>query len=189
MPKETLRDVLGQRFIVVVTPSDTVAFAARRMAERRTGSVLLIDDQGKLVGIFTERDLVTRVVARGLDPAKTPLSQVATTDLLAAKPEDTVEETLGVMKEAGIRHLPVVSEGMLLGIVSMRDLSLLHIGNQRTELHRMRERPAYVREAAGPMHLVWKCLRCGHLEPSAEPPDQCPHCHAPRTEFVHVEED
>jgi CBS domain-containing protein len=112
--------VEGQQ-LVVVAHDQTVAEAARRMAERHVGAVPVVDGT-RVVGVFSERDLLARVVAAGRDPARTRVREVMTTDLVVAAPADTYEECLRRMQRAGIRHLLVLAEGRLIGIVSLRDL-------------------------------------------------------------------
>ncbi len=107
--------------LVVVAHDATVAEAARRMAERNVGAVPVVEGS-RVVGVFSERDVLTRVVAAGLDPALTRVQEVMTSDLVVASPADTHEEALRRMQRAGIRHLLVLAEGRLVGIVSLRDL-------------------------------------------------------------------
>lgn len=112
--------VEGQALVVVLHDA-TVAEAARRMAERNVGAVPVVD-RGRVAGVFSERDLLTRVVAAGRDPAGTRVAEVMTTNLVVASPDDSYEECLRRMQRAGIRHLLVLAEGRLVGIVSLRDL-------------------------------------------------------------------
>ncbi len=91
------------------------------MAERGVGAIMVVEDL-QLVGIFTERDVATRVVAAGLDPDATKLGQVMTPNPDTLKPTATVRDALDLMKMHGYRHLPVVQGRKLVGIVSIRDL-------------------------------------------------------------------
>ncbi len=118
---ETLGSFLRGQQLATVTPATSTFEAARLMAERGVGAVPVVDAQ-RLVGIFTERDVMTRVVAQGLDAAQTPVGAVMSTDLVVADVADDCEEALARLQAAHVRHLLVLQEGRLAGIVSMRDL-------------------------------------------------------------------
>lgn len=94
--------------------------ATRLMTEKNIGAVLIIAE-GHVQGIFSERDLARRVVAQGLDPAATPVSQVMTHQVLCIDPKATAEEVLAVMTEKRLRHLPVREGDKLLGVISIGD--------------------------------------------------------------------
>lgn len=100
---------------------DTLAEAARRMWTQQTGSLLVMDGE-RLVGIVTERDLL-KTVANGRDPAKVPLKEVMTTELITIGPQTSLKEAAQLMATKWIRHLPVVESGHVLGIISQRDLT------------------------------------------------------------------
>ena len=100
--------------------SATVLDAARLMADKRIGSVLVIEE-GKLRGIFTERDALNRVIAESREPGVTPLSGVMTPHPKTVGPEVPAVESLRIMRDGGYRHLPVVAAGEVLGIISLRD--------------------------------------------------------------------
>jgi CBS domain-containing protein len=91
------------------------------MAKRRIGAVPVVD-KGRLVGIFTERDVVLRIVAAGRDPNKTALAKVMTPDPETLEPGDSVRAALDLMRSGHFRHLPVVDGDRLVGIISIRDL-------------------------------------------------------------------
>ncbi len=114
-------DIVDQQKIELLADSTTVRDAARNMAERHIGAVL-IGSGGRLEGIFTERDLLIRVVARGLDPDITPLSAVMTADPDTVGPDDLASLALERMRTSGYRHVPVVEDDAVVGIVSLRDL-------------------------------------------------------------------
>lgn len=108
--------------VVTAAPEETIVQAARKLAQRNIG-VLPILEKGRLVGILSERDFVTKVVRFGLDPKKTPVSKVMTRKLFTARPEDVVPKVLNLMRRRHVRHVPVVDgTHRLLGIVSIRDL-------------------------------------------------------------------
>jgi CBS domain-containing protein len=99
----------------------TVAEAVVEMRRRRHGCVL-VEDGGRLAGIFTERDLLVRVVRRGLDPAATPLAEVMTPDPITLAPDDPPAFAIHRMVVGGLRHLPIVEGERLLGFVTVRDV-------------------------------------------------------------------
>lgn len=108
------------RATVTESPSDSLRSAASRMWGHQTGSLLVMSG-GELRGIVTERD-VMKAVARGMDPETTPVSAVMTADLITVTPETEVSEAARQMADRWIRHLPVVVDGEVLGMLSQRDL-------------------------------------------------------------------
>jgi CBS domain-containing protein len=122
---------------VVAHSEETAQVAAARMTERACGSVLVYDGD-ELRGIFTERDLVTRVVGKGLDPRTTPLRAVMTRDPDRIASTETAREALRRMDEFGYRHLPVVEGGQVLGVISMRDVPAETMARMVPELEQRR---------------------------------------------------
>lgn len=120
MRRRVVREIIKGQKLLSLSESDTVRKAARRMRDRRLGSVLITREQ-ELVGIFTERDIVSRVVAPGRSPDKTQLGQVMTRNPDTAAPTTTAIDALRRMHDGGYRHLPVVDSGRLIGVVSRRD--------------------------------------------------------------------
>jgi CBS domain-containing protein len=114
----SVQSVIEPRKLVVAGPRTSVDEAARLMKENAVGAVLVVDD-GRLVGIFTERDAVYRVMAAGGEPAATPIGEVMTRDPIVA-PDDTFGYALLLMHEHGFRHAPVVADGRPVGVVSAR---------------------------------------------------------------------
>lgn len=114
-----IKSVLEPRKLVVAAPHTTVTEAARLMKEGKVGAVLVVEE-GRLVGIFTERDALFRVIAPGLDPAKTELRGVMTRDPTTVAPDETFGYALLLMHEKGFRHTPVVENGRPVGVVSAR---------------------------------------------------------------------
>jgi len=113
----------------------TVLETVRAMVERNIGAVPVIYG-GKLVGIFSERDLMRRVVAEGRDPRSTCMAEVMTDDPLAVGTGEDLETCMALMRRHGFRHLPVCHEGQLVGMVSLRDI-LLHDLNEKDDEVRM----------------------------------------------------
>jgi CBS domain-containing protein len=113
--------VLGEREIVTVGGSTNALEAAQLMAARQIGALPIVDS-GRLVGIVTERDILARIVAANLDPASTLVSHVMSTQLLGAEATEPCDVCLHRMQQAHVRHLIVLDQGRLVGIVSLRDL-------------------------------------------------------------------
>jgi CBS domain-containing protein len=113
-----------------VTPTMTVADAVAEMNRNYVGCVVVLEGV-RLVGIFTERDVLRRVVGTGTDPRKARVSAMMTDNVITITPETTVEEAMLLFTEKRCRHLPVVSDGRLIGLVSSGDVS-----RWLTDLHR-----------------------------------------------------
>ena len=103
-----------------VKANETVYRAIRLMADRRIGAVLIVD-QGIVIGIFTERDYIMRVEVEGRAAKETTVREVMTDKMYTVTTETSIEQCLGLMDLRHIRHLPIVEEGILMGIISMRD--------------------------------------------------------------------
>jgi CBS domain-containing protein len=114
-------DIVRGQDIVTVDPAISVREAAGVMADRHIGAVPVTDGD-RIVGIFTERDALTRFVAAGVDPARTSVRDVMSSTLVVADVGDSYETCLDRMREARIRHLIVLDNERLAGIISMRDL-------------------------------------------------------------------
>ena len=119
-----IRDIIQGKTPDTVGPGATVLEAARKMTGAKVGALAVIENE-RLVGIFSERDLMTRVVAQGLDPATTRVGDVMTQDLVVAEADDTLEACLSRMKQLHARHLPVVSQNKLVGMLSVRNLLMV----------------------------------------------------------------
>lgn len=104
--------------------STIVREAAETMRAHDIGDVVVVDDNGKLSGILTDRDIVVRVVAEGRDPRATRIGDIASRDLSAVSPEDPVDRAVQLMRERAIRRLPAVEKLKVVGIVSIGDLAL-----------------------------------------------------------------
>jgi CBS domain-containing protein len=139
MPRCLVRDIMKRRPPVVARIEETAQVAAARMTEQACGSVLVYDGD-ELCGIFTERDLVTRVVGRGLDPSRTRLAEVMTRDPERIEGSETVREALRRMDGFAHPHhrLPVVEGGRALGVLSPHDLPLEALAEMLPELERQR---------------------------------------------------
>ena len=105
-----------------VSPTETVLEAVRAMNDARVGALLVMDGT-RVVGIFTERDVLGRVVGQGRDPTATKVADVMTVEVVTVRPETTVEEAMAVITAHRCRHLPVMDGGKLDGLVSSGDLT------------------------------------------------------------------
>ena len=129
MPERTVFQSMPQRHPVSLGPTASVWEAACVMTKANCGSVLIVDAHGAMVGILTERDLMTRVLAKALSPEKTPVSEVMTRSPYCVGPETLVSDAVLIMIERGFRHLPVVGVGQkILGVFSVRDALPREIG-------------------------------------------------------------
>lgn len=120
MFSQRIRSVMEQKKILTAPPETTVGKAAELMANRNVGAVMVVD-HGRLVGIFTERDAVFRVIARGRDAQTTRLAEVMTPAPLTVDPDKSYGHALLIMHENGFRHVPVIENGKPVGIVSSRN--------------------------------------------------------------------
>jgi CBS domain-containing protein len=115
----------------------TVLETVEAMVERNIGAVPVLHN-GKVVGIFSERDLMRRVVAQGRDPASTCLAEVMTEDPLTINMNEDLDNCMALMRRHNFRHLPVCHDGHLVGIVSLRDILLHDLDAKDDEVRMMR---------------------------------------------------
>ncbi len=139
-----LRQLLHQRELYSVEKTQTVLEVAQKMSHLGVGAILVLDGR-KLSGLFSERDLMRRVIVEGLDPKTTPISQVMTTDLATIDGVASHEEAMEMMQEHSCRHLPVMRGSQVAGMISMRDLMSFEIEEKTEELQHMRH---YIHGAA-----------------------------------------
>ena len=142
MPNRTLRQIVAGQTVVTARADTSVRTAAVTMATHKVGAILVVDPGGALSGLFTERDVLNRVVARSLDPDTTPLSAVMTTNLQTASPDKPLAHALHMMFEGGFRHVPVVEDGRPVGMVSARNalgLEILQFERERQERDHLAE--------------------------------------------------
>ena len=116
-----MSEIVRNQKPLILPPTATVKHACEVMRERRIGAVLVADENHRLVGIFTGRDAVCRMVAEGRNPAATTLKEVMTHSPDTMPPGKTAIEALRMMQDGGYRHLPVVDNGKIVGIVSKGD--------------------------------------------------------------------
>jgi len=133
-----LRDIMLPGFVNAVQRGSSVTEAVRTMTDRNVGIVAVLDGD-RLAGLVSERDVVRRVVSAGRDPSATLVEEIMTQDIVHAGPEESYQNAVRLMDSANIRHLPVVQEGVLLSMISIRDLL-------RVELHAKHEEIRYLQE-------------------------------------------
>ena len=135
----TIRHVVCDRESYFVKDTATALDAAEYMADRKIGAVCVLDAGGKLCGIFSERDLLNRVVVLKLDPAGVPIRDVMSEPRAVIDCADTPHEALERMERIGSRHLPVVDGDHFVGMLSMRDIMRVEISEQGAELQLLHE--------------------------------------------------
>lgn len=143
---KTVREMLAQkgRELLMVSPGTTVLQAAQMMNDQGTGSVL-IAEAGVLAGIFTERDLMRRVVAVDRLPGATTVAEVMTTSLITCTPDATLDDCGAVMSERRIRHLPVVGPNGIEGVVTTGDLLAHELKEKDSKIAQLESFVFYVR--------------------------------------------
>ena len=124
------------RHIIAVKPADTVLDAIRVMAEKNIGAVVVMTDN-ELLGIMSERDYARKVIVKGRASDTTPVSDIMTADVLTTSPSETVNDCMGVMTERKIRHLPVVEDNTVVGMISIGDLVEAIIADQQEEIQQL----------------------------------------------------
>jgi CBS domain-containing protein len=134
--QDTLQTVLESKgpAIHYVVPETSVLDAVQKMNDERIGAVLVCLS-GEMVGIFTERDVLCRVVGEGRDPTVTKVVEVMTPEVVAVRSTTSVEEAMAVISERRFRHLPIVDDGDLKGLVSSGDLTRRVSRNQEGQIH------------------------------------------------------
>jgi CBS domain-containing protein len=134
----TVKQVLDQkgREVFSIRPDATVFDAIKKMAEKNVGSLVVMDDD-KLIGIITERHYARKVVLEGRASPATPVRTIMETSVVYAKPQQSVEECMAVMTDKKIRHLPVIENGRLIGIISIGDLVQAIISHQQFTIEQL----------------------------------------------------
>src|SRR5947209_6006774 len=138
----TLRDILARKgsHVFTIGPAATVMDAATLMNEHKVGALVVIDDGRGVVGMFTERDVLRRVVGEQRDPTTTRVADVMTTEVACATPATTIEEARGAMKNRRIRHLPLVDgDRRLTGLISIGDLNAHQTSDHEQTIHLLHE--------------------------------------------------
>jgi len=139
----SLRNIFQERELYFITPDQSIADAARYMSERNVGAVCVLEGE-RLVGILSERDMMKRVIAPNRDPASTRVADVMTAKPIVVDVHESYEKCLKVMKQASVRHLPVVDGDKLVGLVSLRDLLQVDLDEKEEELKYMQDYIHYI---------------------------------------------
>ena len=140
--------IIRGRETYTISQDMTVIEAARYMAEKHVGAVPVLDGE-RVVGVFSERDLMTRVIVAGRAADRTRVSEVMTREIVTGQPEESCEEGMRRMRQAKCRHLPVCRDGRLLGFISLRDLLQGKIEEKDEEIKFMSEYLHSVPAASG----------------------------------------
>lgn len=137
----TVSDVLsskGMSRVHSIAPSASVLDAVEKMNQHKIAS-LLVMEEGQILGIFTERDVLQRVVGQLLRPAETPVGEVMTRDVVCIERHTDLDDVSTLMKERRIRHLPVCDGGQVIGMISIGDVNAMHTSRQEATLHYLNE--------------------------------------------------
>jgi signal-transduction protein with cAMP-binding, CBS, and nucleotidyltransferase domain len=138
-----VRDIVHQRELFSVEENQSVAEVARKMTDLHVGAILVFH-QDQLRGVFSERDLLKRVVVERRDPERTPVSLVMSTDMFTIDESASLEEAMESMQSHNCRHLPVTCNGRVVAFLSMRELMNFELAQKTEENHHMR---AYISNA------------------------------------------
>lgn len=133
-------DILSQKGALVfsVTPGTSVAQVSQHLSTRRIGSVLVLGDDGAVIGIVSERDLVRAMASHGAKAMELEARHVMTRDVVTCDPDDSIDQVMEVMTRGRFRHLPVVRHGELLGLVSIGDVVKARLEETRHETEALR---------------------------------------------------
>ncbi len=134
----TVKQLLKEkgRQVFSISPDATVYDAIKKMADNDIGSLVVIDND-KLVGILTERHYARNVVLKGRASPATPVQAIMETKVIYAKPEQSIEECMAIMTDKKVRHLPVIEDGNLVGIISIGDLVHAIISHQKFTIEQL----------------------------------------------------
>lgn len=133
-----LRDLMRPGFLFTVQGEATVRETVRVMAANNVGIAIVLEGD-RLVGVFSERDVVRRVVDRGLDPDRTPVGDVMTSEIVVGDPDEDYQSAMRKMDQANIRHLLVVKGPRMLSMISIRDLIRVDMQDKGEEIRYLRE--------------------------------------------------
>lgn len=137
----TAKDILERKGTQVLTtgPNETILEAARRMNENRVGALVVVDSRMGLMGILTERDILTRVVAESVSPTKATVGEIMTAKVIYCTPDTPVPECREIMTRRRLRHLPVLEDSRLVGLISIGDLMAYEAAQQQFTIEYMHE--------------------------------------------------
>lgn len=133
-----LLDAKG-RTVISISPDATVFDAIKLMADKSIGSLVVLDEDGKLLGIVTERDYARKVIIKGRSSHDTPVSEIMTAKVLTTSSDQRVDRCMETMTEKKVRHLPVVEEGTVIAMISIGDLVQAIIAGQQEEIQQLEQ--------------------------------------------------
>ena len=138
----SVMDILADKGndVYTISPSATVLEATHAMNDQKIGALVVKDSGGRVMGIFTERDVLRRVIAEEKSPNSVRVGDVMTRDLVCCPPETDLDEASRIMRDSRVRHLPICdADGTLLGLVSIGDLNAYHASSQEAQIHFLSE--------------------------------------------------
>lgn len=106
-----------------LSPQDSVFEALRRMADHDVGAMMVLDDSGRLIGVFSERDYTRKIALMGKSSRDTPVKDIMTANVITVSPQTDTRDCLALMSQKKIRHLPIMDGGKVLGMISIRDIT------------------------------------------------------------------
>ena len=122
MQRKIVPNVVDRTQVATVVVEDSAFHAAKLMADKHIAAMVVVDGQGKIIGIVTERDMTQRIIAAGLDGKSTPVKDIMTENPDTLSPDDSAGDALELMQTRNYRHLPVTEDGKCIAVVSIRDL-------------------------------------------------------------------
>ena len=127
------------RAVTTVSPNATLLDVATKLAAKRIGAIVVVEAEGKLGGIVSERDIIRALAKNGHNCLTRPVSEIMTRDLITCQETDTLDELMAMMTARRFRHLPVVTDGALVGIISIGDVVKHHVAEVEMEATAMRD--------------------------------------------------
>ncbi|MGW8205649.1 MAG: CBS domain-containing protein [Hyphomicrobiaceae bacterium] len=125
--------------VATARPEDTLESIAQKLASRKIGAIVIVGDGGNVAGIISERDIVRAVAEQGAASLQQPVSNVMTTSVMSCNESSTLDQMMAVMTQGRFRHVPVIEEGALVGIISIGDVVKHHIAEVEMEVTAMRD--------------------------------------------------
>lgn len=125
--------------VATAPPEDTVETVAQKLASRKIGAIVIVGDGGHVAGIISERDIIRAVAEQGAAALQQPVSKVMTKNVMTCNQASTIEQMMAIMTQGRFRHVPVVEDGTLLGIISIGDVVKHHIAEVEMEVTAMRD--------------------------------------------------
>ena len=125
--------------VIATGPTETVAVTARLLNDRRIGAVLVRDGEDNVIGVISERDIIRGIAVNGADALDMEVRELMTSEVISCKPTDTISEVMRVMTTRRFRHLPVMEDGALKGMISIGDVVKYRLEETETEARALRD--------------------------------------------------